>query len=114
MINNFLEDRKKISNGEFKNYKKHLWDLFKYINKPIGEITPRDTLNYFKLDLDARKISLGKNKGTYLKLSSKETIRACLTHFFDYIGHGDPQNADIFNNPIPTKKRFKFTTRTFC
>ena len=81
------------------------------MNKPIYEITLEDGINYLKNNLDIRRVSKGKNKGNYLEISSKETIRANLTSFFYYVMGVRLQKGEIFVNPIPNRRVFKFTIR---
>ncbi|MFX1499970.1 MAG: tyrosine-type recombinase/integrase [Promethearchaeota archaeon] len=101
-VNSHLNEIKKRSDYAYRNHKSVLKNLFENIDKPILKITKLDIKKYFDEVLDPRDD---------IKADSKETMRANLRSFFYHVESLLLDQDINYNNPVPSKKVYKFTKR---
>jgi len=105
-LNSYLLEIKKRSDYAYRNQKSVLRQFFEYLynnldNKNIVEITKRDIKTYLNDIIDQKD----------LRISSKNSYRSYLNSFFDHVEDLlDSDNID-FRNPVPSKKKYKFTQK---
>jgi integrase len=99
IVNDYLKEVKKRSDGAARNHKQVILKCLNYINKPISTITMIDVKQYFEKILDLKDI----------KLLSKEAYRSYLKSFFYHIQALLLDKGINFNNPVPIKKVYRFT-----
>jgi len=98
---NYLSEVKKRSDGAYRNQKWAIKQLLDSVNKSVIEITKLDIYNYFKNVLDQKLI----------KEDSKNAIRSYLKSFFDYIEAILLDQNINYQNPIVSRRVFRFTKR---
>ncbi|MFX0188694.1 MAG: tyrosine-type recombinase/integrase [Candidatus Hodarchaeota archaeon] len=101
-VNSHLNEVKKRSDQAYKDHKSILKNLFTHIDKPVLKITKLDIKKYFDEVLDPRQD---------IKASSKETMRGTLRSFFFHVESLLLDQEINYNNPVPSKKVYKFTKR---
>jgi len=100
-VNAYLNEAKKRSDYAYYNNKSVVYRFIEYINKPLNEVTKIDVRDYFKDVLDKKNITK----------DTKNTYRAYLSSFFDFIESIQLKNDIEFNNPVPGKRVFQFTKK---
>lgn len=99
-IDAYLEEVGKRSPGSFANNRLLIQKFIESIQKPFLDITMIDIQHYLINVIDKNKI----------KKSTKNSRRYMLKAFFNFIKKTMLLYNVEFNNPIPSKKIFKFTT----
>lgn len=99
-ITSYLDEVKKRSPGSFANNRLMIQNFTNYTKKPFLDVTMIDLQNYLINHIDKKSV----------KKSSKNTIRYMLKAFFNYIKKTLLMYNIDYNNPVPSKKLFKFTT----
>ena len=101
LIKSYLNEVKKRSVGEFNNSKMLLRSFFRYVKKPIKDITMVNVKDYFENDLDKKDI----------KNNTKNTRRYMLKGFFDHVQISYLSENKNYNNPVPSRKIYQFTKK---
>lgn len=101
IVNNYLSEKKKISDGAYRNNKCRILNALNYLQKPLEAISMLDMKNYFEDDIDKRDI----------KAISKNSYRSYLKSFFDYVTAFFIDKNRDFMNPVPNSNIYKFTKR---
>lgn len=109
LLNNFLEDARKISYNEMKVKKSILLRAFNHVKKPINDITMLDMYTYLKNVVD-KGICQTRNRGQPFSIETKETHRAILRQFFNSIVKLNLEANINYTNPVPWSDIFKFST----
>lgn len=105
-LSSYLIEIKKRSDFAYRNQKSVLGQFFEYVyntleDKNVVEITKRDVKSYLNDIIDQKE----------LRISSKNSYRSYLSSFFDHVEDLlDSDNID-FRNPVPNKKKYKFTQK---
>ena len=99
-ITSYLEEVGKRSPGSHANNKLALQHFTESIKKPFLDITMIDIQGYLINTIDKKEI----------KKTTKNTIRYLLRAFFNYIQKTMLLYKFEFNNPVPSKKIYNFTT----
>lgn len=102
LVDSYLGQVRKRSDGSYRNQKSALTEFFNYIDKPIAEINMIDVKNYFDEVIDKKDI----------KLDSKNGARSYLNSFFCHVQSLLLSKNQIINNPVPSKKIYQFTQLT--
>jgi len=100
-VNSYLNEVKKRSDYAYYNNKSVIRLFFEYINKPADKITKIDVRNYFRDVIDKKN----------LKKDTKNTYRAYLSSFFDFVESIQLKKDIDFSNPVPSKRIFQFTKK---
>jgi integrase len=101
IIERYLNEVKKRSEGAARNHKSAIYECLNYINKPIEAITMIDIKQFFDNVLDKKDV----------KLSSKEVRRSYLSSFFYHIQSEMLERQIDYRNPVPIKKVYRFTKK---
>lgn len=99
LITSYLNLMRARSENTYRNMKTAFRQFFKYINKPIAEITVKDAYEFFTKVLDPSS----------LKISSKKCRRHQLSGFFEYVKEMHFKEGKIYHNPIPSERLCPFT-----
>jgi len=102
IIENFLEEKRKRSDGSYKNLKTQLDLFFIKVKKSIINIKYEDTYNYLKNVIDPMEINL----------NTKESYRYYLKSFFKYCQkYFALQEGIEYYTVVPDKSTFEFTEK---